>query len=76
MKTNKKILIACLQLLLVLVLLLGTQATAKADQLDEGISAYKAGNYQKALEILKPLAEQGDADAQKLPNIDNSGKLK
>ena len=64
MKTHWKIPIVCLQLLLVLGLLLGTQAIVKADQLDEGEAAYNAGNYQKALEIFKPLAEQGDARAQ------------
>ena len=39
MKTHWKISIICL--LLILGLLLGTQATVKADQLDEGIAAYK-----------------------------------
>jgi len=54
MKSHRKIPIVCLQLLLVLVLLLGTQATVKADQFDESVAAYHAGNYEKALNIFKP----------------------
>jgi len=71
MKTPWKIRIACLQLLLVLGLLLATQTTVKADQLEEamaayneGIAAHSAGNYQKALEIFQLLAGQGHAIAQ------------
>jgi len=98
MKTYRKIPIVCLWLLLVLGLLLGTQATVKADQLDEGKAAFDAGNFQKALEkrlfrqmksgknpgqpinrfhrayrahkyqkafeIIKPIAEQGPLHAQ------------
>ena len=33
-------------------------------QLASGIQSYKAGDYKKALEIFKPLAEQGSAAAQ------------
>lgn len=64
MKTYWKIPLVCSQLLLVLGLLLGTHTTVKADQFDEGLAAYEAGNYQKALELFKAFAEQGDADAQ------------
>jgi len=64
MKTRWKIPTVCLKLLLVLVLLLGTQATAKADQFDEGLAAYEAGNFQKAFELFKPFAEKGLASAQ------------
>jgi len=64
MKTHWKISIVCFQLLLVLGCSLGTQATVKTDQFDEGTAAYQAGNYQKALELFKPFAEQGDAKAQ------------
>jgi len=64
MKTHWKIPVVCLQLLLVLGLLLGTPSAVKADRLDEGEAAYNAGNYQKALEIFKPLAKQGEARAQ------------
>ena len=31
---------------------------------DEGVAAYAKGNYQTAFQEMKPLAEQGDADAQ------------
>jgi len=34
------------------------------DSLKDGIKAYEAGDYKKALKIYKPLAEQGDALAQ------------
>jgi len=64
MKTHWKIPNVCLQLLLMLGLLLGTQGTVKADQYEEGLAAYEAGNYQKALEIFKPLADQGLSEAQ------------
>ena len=64
MKNHLKIPIVCFQLLLVLGCSLGTQATVKTDQFDEGTAAYQAGNYQKALELFKPFAEQGDAKAQ------------
>jgi len=65
MKTPRKIIIVCVQLLLVLSLLLGAQATVKADQFDEGIAAYEAGNFQKALELFKLVAaEEGDPSAQ------------
>tara|TARA_A100001037_G_scaffold26007_1_gene21159 strand:+ start:1446 stop:2042 length:597 start_codon:yes stop_codon:yes gene_type:complete len=35
-----------------------------AGDLKDAVAAYKAGDYQKALRLLKPLAEQGDVDAQ------------
>ena len=35
-----------------------------ANSFDDGIQAYKAGDYKKALEILKPIAEKGNALAQ------------
>jgi hypothetical protein len=39
-------------------------AAARADDLDVAIAAIKQGEYEKALKILKPLAEKGDAQAQ------------
>lgn len=39
-------------------------APARADPRDDGISAFAHGDYVKALEILRPLADQGDAKAQ------------
>jgi len=35
-----------------------------AQNFDDGLQAYKARNYRRALEIWLPLAENGDADAQ------------
>jgi len=77
MKTYRKIPIVCLWLLLVLGLLLGSQAIVNADQYDEadqlveamaayneGVAAYNEGDYQKAIQKFKPLAEQGHAIAQ------------
>jgi len=61
MKIHLKIPIVFFQLMLVLVLLVGTPTAVKADQFDAGVVAYKAGNYKKAFELFKPLAEQGEA---------------
>ena len=63
MKTYRKIPIARFLLLLVLGLLL-TQCNGQANQFNEGLAAYEAGYYQKALNRIKPLAEQGYPDAQ------------
>ena len=50
------------------VLLLACAMPAWADnnkvKLQQGVTAYKAGNYNKALRLLQPLAQQGDAYAQ------------
>lgn len=35
-----------------------------AEEKEDAVAAYKAGNYQKAFCLWKALAEQGDADAQ------------
>ena len=37
---------------------------AMADDLDDGLAAYNDGDYATALKLWKPLAEQGDAEAQ------------
>ncbi|MCZ6513371.1 MAG: tetratricopeptide repeat protein [Nitrospinae bacterium] len=37
---------------------------ANADSLGDAARAYQSGNYKKAFELLKPLAEQGNAAAQ------------
>ncbi len=47
-----------------LALLLFSAATVRADPLENGKAAYLANDFARAFEILKPLAEQGDADAQ------------
>jgi TPR repeat protein len=39
---------------------------ARADELENGVGAYKKGNYARALELLKPIAEEGNAMAQGL----------
>ena len=39
-------------------------ATANAAPIDDAIAAYNNGDYSQALRIWKPLAEQGNADAQ------------
>jgi TPR repeat protein len=48
--------------LLLLTLLFAGSAAAGA--LDDGLAAYTAGDYQRAFDAWKPLAEAGDADAQ------------
>ncbi len=49
--------------LLALLLALGV-STAAFCGLDEGVAAYQAGHYTRALQEFKPLAEQGHAQAQ------------
>ena len=39
-------------------------ATSARAGFDEGVAAYKRGDYSKALEELLPVAEQGDAEVQ------------
>ncbi len=64
MKTHWKISTKCCQLLLILCFLLVGPTVVKADQSDAGVAAYNEGNYHKAFKLFKPLAEQGDAQAQ------------
>ena len=47
-----------------LATLLLTFSVSIADDFDEGLSAYNKGDYQTAMKIWKPLAEQGNARAQ------------
>lgn len=47
-----------------LALLLCAATTVRADPLQDGKAAYLASDYARAYEILGPLAEQGDPDAQ------------
>jgi TPR repeat protein len=49
---------------IILVFCLGSCASIFADSLDEGYQAIKSKNYKKAAEIMRPLAEKGDANAQ------------
>ena len=39
-------------------------SSANAGPLDDGVAAYQRGDYAAALRLWRPLAEQGDADAQ------------
>ena len=45
-------------------LLIFSRATAWATDFDKGLAAAKAGDYSTAFSEWKPLAEQGDGDAQ------------
>lgn len=53
-------------LVLVWTMLMGP---AHADVYDDGRNAYITGDYNKALVVLKPLAEAGDPNAQKIMGI-------
>jgi uncharacterized protein len=80
MRFNWEIPIICFSFLLTLVLVPGTSALAKEDQLPEDflgtkgvpnegqlaniVSEYALGNYKKALAMTIPLADQGNAYAQ------------
>lgn len=47
-----------------IVLMLSVAAPVAAGPLKEANAAYNKGNYQLALQIIRPLAEHGDAEAQ------------
>ena len=51
---------------LLILLLLGSVISPplSADEFEDGRAAYQAGEYDKALKILRPLAEQGNSQAQ------------
>lgn len=48
---------------LTLILFVAGPAWTKSDA-DEAVAAYKAGTYERAIELLRPLAEKGSAEAQ------------
>ena len=50
-------------LTLIIALIVGLAAPAWAG-IDEGVAALERGDYETAFREMKPLAEQGDADAQ------------
>ncbi|MDB4254942.1 sel1 repeat family protein [bacterium] len=52
-------------LVLAITLLVGSVSVATAQDYDKGLEAAQAGDFQTALQEWRPLAEQGDADAQK-----------
>ena len=51
------------------MLLILSCTTAWAADVDKGLAAYRAGDFAAALAEWKPLAKQGDADAQGLLGI-------
>src|SRR5579862_764330 len=51
-------------LIVALVLSVGFAAPVAADQLDEGEDAANRGDYVTALRLMRPLADEGIADAQ------------
>ncbi|MEX2525694.1 MAG: hypothetical protein WD750_12110, partial [Gammaproteobacteria bacterium] len=52
-----------------LIYLCFTGSYATAQSFDQGREAYINGNYDKAYEILRPLADDGDSEAQKMLGI-------
>ena len=50
--------------ILILTILTIACASARAAAIDDGQTAYNAGDYATALRLWRPLAEQGDARAQ------------
>ena len=52
-----------------IVLVAGIHASALADQFENAGEAYQAGNYDRAFGLLKPLAEDGHADAQAIVGL-------
>ena len=52
------------KLLLMLVLMLTFTGCVPETEYEKGLRAYRFGNYKTALNLLKPLAEAGHADAQ------------
>ena len=51
-------------LALAITLLVGSVSVATAQDYDKGLKAAQAGDFQTALQEWRPLAEEGDADAQ------------
>jgi len=53
----------------IFVLCLICYGPVRADDFETGRSAYISGDYERALKILQPLAENGDPEAQKIMGI-------
>ena len=53
-------------ILFIATILLLCSSVTKADVLEDGVEAHHKGNYAQALELLRPIAEEGDARAQGL----------
>jgi len=64
MKTHTQLLKRFFATLLFSTLVLVFPNSPAADSFDDGFQAYEAGDYKKALEIIKPIAEQGGDLAQ------------
>ena len=64
MKTHTQLVKRFFATLLFSTFVLVFPTSPSADSFDDGFQAYEAGDYKKALEIFKPLAEQGDTHAQ------------
>ena len=47
-----------------LVIFFVSSLIGMADTLNEGLSFFKKGDYGSAIKLIKPLAEQGNAEAQ------------
>ncbi len=52
------------RLMILMIALIMSLATPAWAGFDEGVAAYERGDYETALREFRPLAEQGDADAQ------------
>ena len=52
--------------ILLMMLTVISNKTVIAGNLEDGISAYRENNYSQALELLRPIAEDGDVTAQGL----------
>ena len=64
MQTHTQLLKRFIAILLFSTLVLGCPNSPATGSFDDARKAYKAGDYKKALEIFKPLVEQGDSKAQ------------
>jgi TPR repeat protein len=66
----RTILAASFLLLSALVLPIALSAPASAGPFEDGLAAHENGDYARALRLWRPLADQGNADAQR-----NLGKM-
>ena len=64
MKTHTQLVKHFIAVLLFSVLVLVFSNSSTADLYDDGTQAYMVGDFKKAFEIIKSIAEQGDASAQ------------
>lgn len=50
--------------IVLIIAILATLSRARADRLDEGVTAMRREDFETAMRLLRPLANQGNADAQ------------